>query len=58
MEIKVLEKVAEFFEEKDEVDLAYLFGSTSRGIRGNWAILTLEFYYGSPWKNRGCYSFN
>jgi len=31
MEIKVFGKLVEFFEKKDKVNLAYLFGSTSRG---------------------------
>jgi len=34
MEIKVFGKLVEFFEKKDKVNLAYLFGSTSRGDKG------------------------
>lgn len=57
MEIKVLEKVAEFFEEKDEVDLAYLFGSTSRGDKGKLGDFDLGVLLREPLEEQGMLQF-
>jgi len=57
MEIKVFEKLVEFFEGKDEVDLAYLFGSTSRGDKGKLGDFDLGVLLREPLEEHGRLQF-
>ncbi|WP_048175275.1 nucleotidyltransferase domain-containing protein [Methanothermobacter sp. CaT2] len=58
MEIKVFEKLVEFFVEKEEVDLAYLFGSTSRGDKGKLGDFDIGVLLQEPPQEHGRLQFH
>lgn len=54
----MFEKLVEFFVEKEEVDLAYLFGSTSRGDKGKLGDFDIGVLLQEPPQEHGRLQFH